>query len=101
SYLFSSWYLAPLVWFCLACGDNPNLIVSQRASDNKQAALHHPKKYQAVLPVVFAVVYESTANGSSKASRACAKLTPCLARLASPFASSHSKSPSVIDTDYP
>src|SRR5215470_13833246 len=41
------------------------------------------------------------ANASSKARIAVSKLTPCLVKLSAALASSHSKSSSIIDTDYP
>ena len=47
-----------LVWFCLTGRDNSDFVSSRRVRDDQQAAPHHPKKHDALLAVVFAVVDE-------------------------------------------
>ena len=70
---------ASLVWLRLACGNNPDFVASQDVGYDQEPILHHAEKDQAVLAVIFAVVYEVDREWIIEGSRACSKVTPCLA----------------------
>jgi hypothetical protein len=86
--------LALFMWFSGSRRYDANGSVTQRIDDVKQATRDHANYVEAILVIILAVIH--TANISLKTARAESKLMRCFLKFDAAFASSHSKSPSVI-----
>ena len=86
---------------CLACGDNPHFVASQGVGNNQEPVLHHAKKNQAILAVVFAVIHEVDCEWVFESLAGLLETHAVLREVRSSLVLVHSKSSLIIDTDYP